>query len=281
MAAAEAANKQAGALKNQWTTTAQTLAGGKDRRRRPDNYDKAVALAKHAEALAKASIDSGQGASKKPGRRLSSADAGPGERAREPQGPVRLLAVTAERRVYSADRARPTTSLYDIGRFGNARVLHLTDTHAQLLPVWFREPSVNLGIGAMRGQAAASWSGAPFSSTSASSRAVARAHAFTFLDYEEAAHRYGRMGGFAHLKTLIDRLRDEAGAEPYAAARRRRPVAGQRPRRRYAGRGHGRGCQSARRGGDDRPLGSSPMARRRCGAISSNSKASSWRRTSS
>jgi sulfur-oxidizing protein SoxB len=37
------------------------------------------------------------------------------------------------------------------------------------------------------------------------------AHAFTFLDYEEAARRYGRMGGFAHLKTLIDRLRDEAG----------------------------------------------------------------------
>jgi sulfur-oxidizing protein SoxB len=38
------------------------------------------------------------------------------------------------------------------------------------------------------------------------------AHAFTFLDYQEAAHRYGRMGGFAHLKTLIDRLRAEAGA---------------------------------------------------------------------
>ena len=41
---------------------------------------------------------------------------------------------------------------YDIGRFGNARVLHMTDTHAQLLPVYFREPSVNIGVGAMAGQ---------------------------------------------------------------------------------------------------------------------------------
>ena len=38
------------------------------------------------------------------------------------------------------------------------------------------------------------------------------AHAFTCLDFEEAAHRYGRLGGFAHLKTLIDRLRADAGA---------------------------------------------------------------------
>ena len=46
--------------------------------------------------------------------------------------------------------------LYDIGKFGNARVLHMTDTHAQLSPVYFREPSVNLGIGDDGRQAAAS-----------------------------------------------------------------------------------------------------------------------------
>jgi sulfur-oxidizing protein SoxB len=100
---------------------------------------------------------------------------------------------------------------YDIGRFGNARVLHMTDTHAQLLPVYFREPSVNIGVGAMAGrpphlvgQALLRHFGiAP------GSRA---AHAFTFLDYAEAARRYGRMGGFAHLKTLVDRLRADAGA---------------------------------------------------------------------
>ena len=100
---------------------------------------------------------------------------------------------------------------YDIGRFGNARVLHMTDTHAQLLPVYFREPSVNIGVGAMAGhpphlvgQALLQHFGiAP------GSRA---AYAFTCLDYAEAAHRYGRMGGFAHLKTLVDRLRADAGS---------------------------------------------------------------------
>src|SRR5258708_16032752 len=41
---------------------------------------------------------------------------------------------------------------YDLERFGNARILHITDTHAQLLPGYFREPSVNLGLGAMARQ---------------------------------------------------------------------------------------------------------------------------------
>ena len=49
-------------------------------------------------------------------------------------------------------RAAEGDELYDIGKFGNARVLHMTDTHAQLAPVYFREPSVNLGIGAMAGK---------------------------------------------------------------------------------------------------------------------------------
>jgi hypothetical protein len=56
LAAAETANKQAGALKNQWTTTAETLTAAKKAADAKD-FDKATALAKEAEALAKASID--------------------------------------------------------------------------------------------------------------------------------------------------------------------------------------------------------------------------------
>jgi sulfur-oxidizing protein SoxB len=100
---------------------------------------------------------------------------------------------------------------YDIGRFGNARVLHMTDTHAQLLPVYFREPSVNIGIGAMRGQPP-HLVGRAFLDHFAIAPGSRGAYAFTYLDFDEAARRYGRMGGFAHLKTLIDRLRADAGA---------------------------------------------------------------------
>jgi sulfur-oxidizing protein SoxB len=49
-------------------------------------------------------------------------------------------------------RGVDNASLYDLPHFGNARILHLTDTHAQLTPVFFREPGVNIGIGEMLGQ---------------------------------------------------------------------------------------------------------------------------------
>src|SRR3954469_25810674 len=49
-------------------------------------------------------------------------------------------------------RLARAASVYELERFGNARILHMTDTHAQLLPVYFREPSVNIGVGDMRGR---------------------------------------------------------------------------------------------------------------------------------
>lgn len=108
-------------------------------------------------------------------------------------------------------RAAEGDELYDIGKFGNARVLHMTDTHAQLQPVYFREPSVNLGIGAMAGKPP-HLVGEAFLKAFGIAPKSRLAHAFTYLDFAEAAHRYGRLGGFAHLKTLVDRLRTEAGA---------------------------------------------------------------------
>jgi len=100
--------------------------------------------------------------------------------------------------------------LYDIGKLGNARVLHITDTHAQLKPVHFREPSVNLGVGTMAGKPP-HLVGEAFLKRFGIALNSRLSHAFTFLDFAEAAHRYGRLGGFAHLKTLIDRLRADAG----------------------------------------------------------------------
>jgi sulfur-oxidizing protein SoxB len=107
-------------------------------------------------------------------------------------------------------RAADNTSVYDLERFGNARILHMTDTHAQLLPVYFREPSVNLGIGAMQGRPP-HLVGRAFLDRFGIKPESANAYAFTCLDFEKSAARFGRLGGFAHLKTLIDRLRNDVG----------------------------------------------------------------------
>jgi sulfur-oxidizing protein SoxB len=109
-------------------------------------------------------------------------------------------------------RAADSASVYDLERFGNARILHITDTHAQLLPVYSREPSVNLGIGAMAGKPP-HLVGRAFLDRFGISPDSADAYAFTSLDYEKSARRFGKLGGFAHLKTLIDRLRHEARLE--------------------------------------------------------------------
>src|SRR6201995_240676 len=102
--------------------------------------------------------------------------------------------------------------VYDLEHFGNARILHITDTHAQLLPGYFREPSVNLGIGAMAGRPP-HLTGRAFLDRFGIKPESADAYAFTSLDFEKSAARFGRLGGFAHLKSLIDRLRNEAGAQ--------------------------------------------------------------------
>src|SRR4051794_16165641 len=108
-------------------------------------------------------------------------------------------------------RGAEAASIYDLERFGNARILHMTDTHAQLNPVYFREPSVNLGVGPMQGQPP-HLVGRAFLDRFGIGADSADAYAFTCLDFEKAALRFGQLGGFAHLKTLIDRLRNDVGA---------------------------------------------------------------------
>jgi len=94
---------------------------------------------------------------------------------------------------------------YDIPRFGNVSLLHFTDCHAQLLPLHFREPSVNLGVGPAQGKPP-HLVGEHLLKAYGVKAGSREAHAFTFLDFQEAARTYGRMGGFAHLATLVKRL---------------------------------------------------------------------------
>jgi len=105
---------------------------------------------------------------------------------------------------------RQPSDLYEVPKFGNVSILHITDVHAQLNPIYFREPNVNLGIGSalgkaphLVGQALLKHFGIPVGGI--------EAHAFTYLDFDKAATQYGKVGGFAHLKTLVKRVRDSRG----------------------------------------------------------------------
>ncbi|WER45834.1 thiosulfohydrolase SoxB [Cupriavidus sp. WKF15] len=106
----------------------------------------------------------------------------------------------------AAQAAKSAEAMYDLPRFGNVHLLHFTDCHAQLRPVYFREPNVNLGIGAYAGKP-------PHLVGDALLRhygirpGTPQAHAFTYLDFTEAAQRYGQVGGFAHLATLVKRMK--------------------------------------------------------------------------
>ncbi|MEY4277586.1 MAG: hypothetical protein RI975_852, partial [Pseudomonadota bacterium] len=95
---------------------------------------------------------------------------------------------------------------YDLPKFGNVHLLHFTDCHAQLLPIYFREPNVNLGIGAQEGKTP-HLVGEYFLKANGIKPGTRDAHAFTYLDYVAAAQNYGKMGGFAHMASLVKQLK--------------------------------------------------------------------------
>jgi sulfur-oxidizing protein SoxB len=106
---------------------------------------------------------------------------------------LRLLALAAAAggglRAADSD-AQAADALYELKPFGNLSLLHITDTHAQLLPTYFREPN-----------------GADFLKKYSIKSGTRPAYAHSSLDFEKLARRYGKLGGFAHLATLIKRIR--------------------------------------------------------------------------
>ena len=105
-----------------------------------------------------------------------------------------------------ADAAQAQQGLYDVAPFGNVSFLHMTDCHAQLKPIYFREPSVNLGFGAMQGQLPHLVGDALLKAARIRPGSAA-AHGYTHIDFAKAARRYGKVGGFAHLATLVKQLK--------------------------------------------------------------------------
>ncbi len=125
---------------------------------------------------------------------------------------MQMLAVAAasgmalnSKTAFSADQSK-TNSYYDLPTYGNVSIMHITDTHAQLKPIYFREPSVNIGIGGSTGkvphlvgeQLLKHFNMRPNTMDS---------YAFTYMNFEKAARTYGKVGGFAHLATLVKQIR--------------------------------------------------------------------------
>lgn len=123
---------------------------------------------------------------------------------------MQMLAVAAAHGMPLAGRAAETQrgdALYDLpGPRGDVTLLHFTDCHAQLLPVYFREPDVNIGIADALGKPPHLVGEALLRHFRIAPN-TRLAYAFTHLDFESAARSFGRVGGFAHLATLVKRVR--------------------------------------------------------------------------
>src|SRR5690349_3448454 len=125
---------------------------------------------------------------------------------------LQMLAVAAAGGAPLSDRAGAAAredAFYDLpAAKGSVTLLHFTDCHAQLLPCHFREPDVNLGVHAALGKPPHLVGEALLKHFRISPNTHA-AHAYTPIDFEHAARRYGRTGGFAHLAALVKRVRAE------------------------------------------------------------------------
>ena len=96
--------------------------------------------------------------------------------------------------------------LYNVPKFGNVSFLHFTDCHAQLKPIYFREPNVNLGVAEAVGRPP-HIVGEKLLKQFGLKPGSAQAHAFSYLDFSQAAKTYGKVGGFAHMATLVKQLK--------------------------------------------------------------------------
>ncbi len=110
-----------------------------------------------------------------------------------------------------ANSAPRSNDMYQMQGFGDVRLMHITDTHAQLMPIYYREPNLNLGLGEAFGRPPHLVTGSLLKYYGISPN-TPLAHAYTPLNYVEAAKKYGKLGGFAHLKTLVEKARGEFGA---------------------------------------------------------------------
>ncbi|MHB1236167.1 MAG: thiosulfohydrolase SoxB family protein, partial [Gallionella sp.] len=107
---------------------------------------------------------------------------------------------------HGAQLATNSSNFYELPPFGNVSLLHITDCHAQLLPIYFREPDVNIGLGQSLNKAP-HLVGEHLLKAFGIRPGTPDAYAFTCLDFTQAARTYGKVGGFAQMATLVKKIR--------------------------------------------------------------------------
>ncbi len=112
----------------------------------------------------------------------------------------------------AAQQSLTENGLIDMKPVGNVTLMHITDIHAQLNPMYFREPSVNLGVGGALGQPP-HVTGTAFQKMFGIEAGSAEAYALSAPDFAALAEEYGRMGGLDRVSTILNRIRaDRPGA---------------------------------------------------------------------
>ena len=119
---------------------------------------------------------------------------------------IQLLSIASASGLLPSTSMGKTRDMYDVPSFGNTRLLHFTDCHAQLNPIYFREPHINIGLGDSFARPPHVVGEALLKHFSLEGNAQL-SHAYTHLNYESAVQKYGKVGGFAHLASLVKQLR--------------------------------------------------------------------------
>ena len=109
-------------------------------------------------------------------------------------------------------RVKGLENLYTAPKKGkDLRLLHMTDVHGQTSPIYFREPNINIGLHDAKGRAPHLVGNNLLKHFGIQDEALA--HAYTYLNFESASRKFGKVGGLAHMKSLIDKLRQEVPAD--------------------------------------------------------------------
>lgn len=106
----------------------------------------------------------------------------------------------------AAQQALTQDRLLEFEDFGNLTLIHVTDIHAQLKPIWFREPEVNIGVGEAAGRPP-HVTGKAFLEMFGIAPGSPDAYALTHEDFAALARTYGRMGGMDRVATVVKAIR--------------------------------------------------------------------------